>query len=302
MTIQAEATARKYLTLVEVSRVIASHRDVSELFEALTECLHRLLTFNYLSVVVHDDKRNVMRTHILHSTSKPADTVGREFATSDSYSGMVWETQQLLNVRDVSTDARFPRVKELLRERSVRSFCSFPLTTAHRRVGALAIGRAEVGGFDPTDIEFGGLVAAQVAVALDNALHYEEGVGLQTELKRERDRLQLVLDVNNSVVSNLKLRDLFRGLSSSLRRVVAYDSASLLLPDPQVQNMLRIHALDFPDGRGYLQEDLPVPVISSNPGRVFLTGQPLMAEAGRARFLLPIPTADVLTPRGCAPA
>ena len=36
-------------------------------------------------------------------------------------------------------------------------------------------------------------------------------MSLQKELARERDRLQLVLDVNNSVVSNLELRDLFDG-------------------------------------------------------------------------------------------
>jgi formate hydrogenlyase transcriptional activator len=119
-------------------------------------------------------------------------------------------------------------------------------------------------------------VAAQVAVAIDNAMHYQEGVGLQRELKLQRDRLQLVLDVNNSVVSNLELRDLFRALSSSLRPVIGFDSASLILPDPQRADHLRLHALDFPEGRGYLREDMPIPMDGSNAGRAFRTGQALL--------------------------
>ena len=124
------------------------------------------------------------------------------------------------------------------------------------------------------------MVAAQVAVALDNALHYEEGLALQNELARERDRLQLVLEVNNSVVSNLELHDLFQALSTSLRRVNSHDYATLILPDAQFPGMLRIHALDFPEGRGILQQDMLLSISTSNCGRCFRTGQPLLAGSG----------------------
>jgi len=276
---EAEATLRKYLTLAEVSSAIASHRDLSELFDALSECLHRLLTFNYLSVVLHDERTQLMRLHVLHSTSGSPDLVRREFPVGESFAGMVWETQLVVNVRDIGAERRFPEVVKFLQDHHVRSFCSLPLTTAHRRIGSLALGRPDVGGYDETDLDFGRLVAAQVAVAMDNALHYEESVKLQRELKRERDRLQLVLDVNNSVVSNLNLRDMFSALSSSLRRVLVYASGILLLPDGQVPDMLRIHALDFPQGRGFLQQDALVPM-TSNPGRAFLSGRPLLAGSG----------------------
>jgi formate hydrogenlyase transcriptional activator len=279
MMAEADATLRKYLTLVEVSRVIVSYRDLSELFDALSQCLHRLLTFNYLSVVLHDESTNLMRLHVLHSTAKTPASVRWQFPVGESFSGMVWETQQVLNVRAITAETRFPAVIRLLQDHNVKSFCSLPLTTAHRRIGSLALGRGEEGGYDETDLEFGRLIAAQVAIALDNALHYEESVALQGELKLERDRLQLVLDVSNSVVSNLDLPDMFGALSSSLRRVLTYDSAILLLPDAQDPDVLRVHALDFPNGRGYLQQDTLVP-LSSNPGRAFLTGQPLLAGTG----------------------
>jgi formate hydrogenlyase transcriptional activator len=38
--------------------------------------------------------------------------------------------------------------------------------------------------------------------------------------KQAEDRLQLLLDVTNQVVSNLQLRDLLRAISASVRRVM----------------------------------------------------------------------------------
>jgi formate hydrogenlyase transcriptional activator len=265
---------------VEVSRVIASYRDLSELSDALAECLHRLLDFNYLSVLLYEPERHAMRLHVMNAALKNSGLLGQYFPVADSFAGLAWETQRTVNVPDVDTENRFPQSLQVVRDLNMKSFCCMPLTTAHRSIGVLSIGRSEAGGYDEMEIQFAELVAAQVAVALDNALHYDEGLGLQQEVKRERDRLQLVLDVNNSVVSNLELRELFRALSAGLRRVVRYDSASLLLPDPQDREMLRIHALDFPESRGYILEDMQLSISASNLGRAFRTGEPLLVGSG----------------------
>ena len=76
MTQEVEALARKYLALMEVSRVIASHRDLSELFDHMAESLHQLLGFHYLSVAVHDDEPQ----HDAHA--RPA-IVGRQIRAAN---------------------------------------------------------------------------------------------------------------------------------------------------------------------------------------------------------------------------
>ena len=60
-------------------------------------------------------------------------------------------------------------------------------------------------------------VAAHVAVAVENALNFEEARSYQQLLARERHHLRLLLDVNNSVISHLELSDLFQAVSSALR-------------------------------------------------------------------------------------
>ncbi len=96
--------------------------------------------------------------------------------------------------------------------------------------------------------------------------------GIYAELRHEKDRLKLLLDLNNSIVSNLELRDLLRDISASVRRLMQCDSVGVNLPDPETGE-LRLYALDFPGAKGFLREGMVHPP-GSLPARVFSTGQP----------------------------
>jgi formate hydrogenlyase transcriptional activator len=270
----ADPAVEQYLTLLDVAKAAASRRNLSDLFQDLTARLHRLLDFHYLSVVLHDEAQHVLRLHTLESSVRGTLQPGARFAVDDIPSGWVWQHQQPLVVRDFEGDTRFPQVMQHLREHGVRSFCCLPLTTAQRRLGALAIGRAERGAYSPPEVAFAQLVAAQVAVAVDNALHAQEAHALQQQLTREHDRLHLLLEVNNSVVAHLDLRPLFQAISATLRRVMPCDYVGVALADVE-SHQLRLYALDFPAGQGFLQQDMLIPMEGSASGEVFQMGKPL---------------------------
>ena len=269
--------AEQCLTLNEVSRIIASRRNLSELFHDLAEWLHRLLDFSYLGVMLYDPAQHVMRLHNLEGSPRGPLRPGAEFAVEDIPSGWVWQHQQPLVISDLERETRFPRARQALREYGLGSFCSLPLSTAHRRLGTLTMGRPERGAYSPSEVAFAQLVAAQVAVAVDNALHSEEAQGLQQQLARERDRLQLLLEVTNSVISNLELRDVPRAVSATLRRVMHCDVAGVILPDTE-HHQLRVYALDFPDSQGFIQEEALIPIEGSLPGKAFQTGKPVVVD------------------------
>src|SRR5260370_2657582 len=74
------------------------------------------------------------------------------------------------------------------------------------------------------------------------------------ELQSESDRLKLLLDLTNTLVSNLECRDLLRMVSASIRRVMRCDTVGGWLPDVG-QVHLRQLALDLPEINGLLRED-----------------------------------------------
>lgn len=275
----AETTLQQYAMLLEVSKSIVSHRNLAELFHDLSEHLKGLLNFHFLSLVLYDPARNVMRMHVLETTAPPAVHAGDEFAMDESPSATAWTTQQPFIIEDTHADERFPRVMQLLRAQEVRSFCSLPLTSAHRRLGTMNFGAEEPGTFTLEDLEFPRLVAAQLAVAVDNALNFEEAQSLHHQLARDRDRLQLLLELNNRVVSNLDLRELFRAISSGIRRVMECDYAGLSLPDPEKEQTMRVYALDFPEGKGLLHEEMQVPFEGASSAAAFLTMKPVILDS-----------------------
>jgi formate hydrogenlyase transcriptional activator len=94
-------------------------------------------------------------------------------------------------------------------------------------------------------------------------------------LGRERDHLRLLLEVNNVVVSTLDLHELLSAISTCLRRVIPHDYASLVLYEPESQQ-LRLRALHLGGGKGLMQEDIPVPLEGTPSGLAFRSRQPVL--------------------------
>ena len=272
-----ETLAEQYQALLEVSEAIAVHRDLSELFRDLAKRLHRVVLFDHMRLLLYDPERHTMRLHVLETPQASELPPCSELPVDESPGGWVWQSQQPLVIPRVEDETRFPKVTPCMRELGVRSFCAVPLTTAQRRLGALGFGSLQEAAYGDADLDLLQQVAKQVAVAVDNALNDESAQSAQRQLAHERDRLRLLLEVNNAVVSRLDLRDVFAATTASLRRVVPHALASLYLYDPDKEVVSR-HALDSPSGKGLLHEGFVGPIDSTPAGPAIRTGKPALFD------------------------
>jgi formate hydrogenlyase transcriptional activator len=266
---------RQLEALLEVSEAIAQQRDLPALFHDLAERLHSVIEFDFLSLVLHEPARNVMRLHILESRIPGEKPAGTEAPIEGNPSGWVWQTQQLFVVSDIDEETRFPDFLRRFREHNVRSLAVLPLTTAQHRLGAMGFGRVVPQRATDTELQFMQRVASQVAVAVDNALNFETSQAYQQQLAHERDRLRVLLEINNVLVTSRELPELFRGIISTLKRVIQHDYTSLALLDPS-SGLLKIHALDFPGHPGLLKQEITISRDVSPSGQAISTGQPLL--------------------------
>lgn len=273
----------RYQALLEISEAIASHRELDQLFRDLPPRLHRVVEFDFANLILYEPSQKRMRSHVLE-TPETAYACPPGDCPMETVGGWVRESQNSWIVSDVAQDDHFPNVADWLQDRGVLSVCVVPVTTALRRVGALAFGSRMAAAYSELDVIFLQQVARQVAVAVDNALNFEQAQSGQQQLEKERDRLGLLLDVTNTIVSSLDLHELLNAVSSSLKRLVPHEYASLSLYDPETQR-LQIHALDFPVSKGLLKEGLWVPVEGSPTGRAIMSGKPiLITRADIAQF------------------
>ena len=259
-----------YETLRRVSRTIGAHRDINELFRNLADDLRPFIDFVFLRLFLYDTEHHLMRLRVGVSSEPPRIT---EFAPEGTAVGWVFEKQEALIIPDMSKEARFPNIQEMLKSNRILSHCTFPLTTAHRRLGTIAVGSERLSAYSDEDLRFLGLVSDQIALAIDDALHVQALQSAQGELEKRNQRLQLLLDLNNSIVSNLELKPLLEAISVSVRRVMQCDGAVIVLAEPDGLH-LRKHALDFPDGKPSFTEAILIPIEGTSFGETFRSGRP----------------------------
>lgn len=263
--------SQKYLTLLELSKAVVSHQDLSDLFHDLACRLQKLFPFRDLAVMLHDDQRNVMRSHILERCDK-SGWIGREPAevsVEDSINGYVWKSQTPLVIDDLDRDFRFPAAR-IIRDNGIKSVCCLPLSTAHQKLGALNLWSDKVGSYRDFDIDFAQLVASQIAVAVEAQFQREQ-------IARERDRSQLLLQVNNTLVSNLNLRELLSAISSALSPVMPHEAAALTLYD-ESRNELRVAAFDFSEHDGKCMTGKVIPFTGNPIGEAFTTRKTILID------------------------
>jgi formate hydrogenlyase transcriptional activator len=225
-----------------------------------------------------------MRLHLLAVPQETRFAPGMEFPVDDSPGGFVWKTQEPLVVNDITRETRFTDLISRLRAEGVQSFCVVPLTTALGRLGAMGFGSLQRREYQPAEISFMQEVAKQVAVAVDNVLHEESARAAHAALARERDRLRLLLEVNNAVVSHLDMEAVFASVSTSLQRVIQHDGCSLLLFEPDTGHY-RCHVLKVTKNESFVEEGQADPNLVS-PGCIAIsTKSPVVFNEAGLRSL-----------------
>ncbi len=267
-----------YETLVRVSQAIGAHRDPKELLGVLANELQRMVQFDFIGVSLRDKNSDTFQNHFIDMTSQAELVTDEKLTPEETLTLWVYERQEPLLRSTYEMEPRYGRLQAMLQRLSIRSICALPLTTAHRKLGVITFGGKQLDTYLPREVRFVSQVAGYIALAFEDASNFAALRLASEELQSKNDRLQLLLDVTNQVVSNLELRDLLRAISQDVRRVMQCDYAGLSLPDAD-DKQLRLYAVDFPEGKGFLQEDLVYSIEGSPSGTVFRTMKPLTLQS-----------------------
>ena len=161
-----------------------------------------------------------------------------------------------------------------LTAQDLQSACAAPLTAPQRTLGTLEIASRHPHAYSQEDAGLLAAIADEIAVPLDNAVSHEE-------LREGHDRLALLLELTNSLISNLELREVLKTVMASARRVMRSDSAVVALPDADGRH-LRAYALDYPGSRDALDGHELIYGEGTVSTHVFHTGKPWVGSTAEA--------------------
>jgi formate hydrogenlyase transcriptional activator len=164
-------------------------------------------------------------------------------------------------ITDILTDPAWDLYRDRLLPYGIRSVWSRPLFTSEgKALGTFSINYREPRSPSLDDLQLIENASYITGIAIERHMN-------EQALQRERDRLQLLLEITSSATSRLDLRQIVEALSTNLFRVMQCDVSALLLPDSENVE-LRVTILHNPDARGLYREGSLVPMSGSISGQV----------------------------------
>lgn len=247
------ATNGRYRALLDASSAIADQPTVKAVLQSLRGVLSNTCSihgaFLYL---LSDDGNSLQVLEFDREADAPAITTGTRISRIGA-AAQVLDEQQPVFLPDVSLEMiKHPELAPFAAESVGRSTYVFPVSTSQQRYGILVVTKERGQEFLPEDVELLGSLASHVAVALECALARDRAEQYQRDLACERDRLRLVLEINNHV-AKLDINDVLRLASASIRSYFGSDFATFwVLKEETSQLQSVLH--DFPEGKGLLAE------------------------------------------------
>ena len=234
-----QSVVARYEALIRVSQAVSAYREPRKLFDVLVNELRRVIDFDGIGIAQYDETTDAIEWHVSIHCDEPNPTLKDKCVQKETMTCWVFQNQRPLVIPFVDRETRFPDTMESLKKHKMQSVCMLPLTTVHRRIGSMFIASEHPDAYSDDEVRFLGLVADQMALAIDDALNFEASRTAQEQLK-------LLLDLTNSVVSTLDLRELLRSVSGNLRRVMSCDLAGVGLPDAENKSTCVFTRWTFP--------------------------------------------------------
>ena len=258
----------RYDALLRTSKTLATHRTIGELVRVLGEELHPIIPFDYLALLLHDERSNELRLVILEPPGLAPPIVSKPIAEHGP-AATVWETQKTA-VIPIPEEGPLQQVPAFLRSQGLRMVCYLPLTTAHRQIGILAFGSRSDAVYTDDTLAFMEQIAAIVAIAVENGINRDEAQRYELEVREERDRLQFLLDVNNLLISQPDYRTLLETICGTVQRIAEADHVGVALYDPDSEQ-LRLDLI-YDKAHGFSTSGAMIPLNESAAGITFQRG------------------------------
>lgn len=239
------APADRARVLLEINNAIVSHLDLAQVLRAVSACLRREIKHDFAALALYNPERHELR---LHALDFPDDQnfikQGQLIPLVGTPASLAFSSRKTVLRHRPDFNEFSADIMKQAYARGIRSGCAVPLICHDKIVGSMALASLRESAFTENDAELLTQIGAQVAIAVDNAQNFEKARIAQQQMALERDRSQLLLEVNNAVVSHLDLKELLKSISARLQRIIPHDGAFFTLLESD-GGCLRVQALDL---------------------------------------------------------
>jgi phosphoserine phosphatase RsbU/P len=176
---QVRTQADTLLVLNEVSREISSILDGEELLRRTAELVKKIIDYQILSIMLYDDEQKVFR-HRLDVKHGQRVQGKLRAAESEGLVGAAATLREPVLVPDVTVDPRYLMVNP-----ETRSELAIPMIHKGKVIGVLDLESPQLNYFTQDHVQTLSILAANLAVSVENARLYEQVAEGEARLERD---------------------------------------------------------------------------------------------------------------------
>jgi sigma-B regulation protein RsbU (phosphoserine phosphatase) len=176
---QVSNQAETLLVLNEVSREMSSILDVEELLRRAAELVKRVIDYQILSLMLYDEEQKIFRHRIDVKHGQRVQGKMR-VAVTEGIVGAAATLREPVIVPDVTVDSRYLMVNP-----ETRSELAIPMIHKGKVIGVLDLESPQINYFTPDHVQTLSILAANLAVSLENARLYEQVAKDEARLDRD---------------------------------------------------------------------------------------------------------------------
>jgi sigma-B regulation protein RsbU (phosphoserine phosphatase) len=186
------------LLLNEVSRETASILDVEELLRRAADQIKRVIDYQILSILLYDEEQKIFRHRV--DVKHGQHVQGKlRVGAAEGIVGAAALLKEPVLVPDVTTDSRYLMVNP-----ETRSELAIPMIHKGKVIGVLDVESPQLNYFTQDHVQTLSILAANLAVSLENARLYEQVA--RDEARLERD-LQAAKRIQGALLQSVPTED-----------------------------------------------------------------------------------------------
>jgi sigma-B regulation protein RsbU (phosphoserine phosphatase) len=218
--------------LLEVSALTAQTLELDQLLANVAEIVQRVLPYDLFAILLYHEKRRDLR--IRYAVGHREEIVRNlSIALGEGITGTAAARREPVLVGDVRNDPRYLNSVD-----AVRTELAVPMTARNRVVGVIDLQSIRLNAYSEYDRALLRLIAARVAIAIDNARLY-------LRVERQNRTLKTLTNIAREFSSILDLNELLGKIASTVRELIDYDAFSILLMDRDAKALHHLFSIRY---------------------------------------------------------
>ncbi len=206
--------------LLEVSRITAETLDLDKLLGNVASIVKDVVPYDLFAILLYSERSQGLR--IRYSIGHREEVVrSLVVPLNEGIVGAAASTRMPVLVDDVRTDPRYLNALD-----AVRSELAVPMMARGKLVGVLDVESTKLKAYDEQDRSLLRLIAARIAVSIDNASLYRR-------VDRQNRTLRTLAHLSQEFSSILDLDELLGKIAATIRALINYDAFSIFLVDAE---------------------------------------------------------------------